>query len=315
MKRIFATLVLLGGLALTGTSRAEGVLLAPGDLSDGARATLLSDVATARKTEPDTFESVAALRARMPALDEAKRGRLAAVTPALLGLGQRAVPAMLSELALEGSRGPMSETAWLAWRLGLLEAVGGLRDPRSAAVLMGVLERSPREFLLLRAAASALGKLNTPTVASQLVATSRRGDAARRLAILSGMGHCRRAVVAHRLAEAMSAATRASSVEPREIRHLARALGDVGNAWAWQTPSERASGEEAAVRASAATTLIDAVRSTSDASAMKTLVQAVLVVDDGSTKARIAAARDGATREERARLDELERRVDRNPLH
>jgi hypothetical protein len=315
MKRMATTLALLALVALAPDAHAEGVLLAPGDLPDAGRAALLAEVSAARRTAPDTFASVAALRAQMPQLDETKRGRLATVTPALLGLGKRAVPAMLSELAVDGDRGGLSESAWLAWRLDLLEALGGLRDPRATAVLEASVDAPVREFLLVRAAAAALGKLNTSAVAAKLVAASSRGDSKRRLALLAGMGHCRRQLVAQRLAEALATVTRASSVDARAVKHLARALGDIGSAWAWQAPDVRATGEEATVRATAAEALIEGFRLVAEPNASKTLTQAVLVVDDPSTKARIAAARDRATPEQRARLDELERRVDRNPLH
>ncbi|MBM4358380.1 MAG: hypothetical protein FJ096_09755 [Deltaproteobacteria bacterium] len=315
MKRLASTLFLLGAIAIAPSAFAEGVLLAPGDLPESARAALLAEVTAARRTDPDTFASVASLRNQLPELDERKRGRLATVTPALLGLGKRAVPAMLSELAVDGSRGSLSDSAWLAWRIDLLEAIGGLRDPRAAAVLERLIEAPLREFLLVRAAATALGKLNTQAAATRLVAASRAGAARQRLAILSGMGHCRRTLVAHRLAEALSLATRGGGGDPRAVKHLARALGDVGSAWAWQTLEVRATGEEASVRATAAEALVEAYREIADAAASKVLVRAILVVDDPSTKARIAAARDRATPDQRARLDELERRVDRNPLH
>lgn len=314
MKRTLAIAGLVALTAFAATAHAEGVLLAPGDLPDQERAALLKEVTSARRTEPDTFATVASLRSRMPELDAQKRGRLASVTPALLGLGQRAIPALLSELAVEGGRGSLGDSAWLAWRLDLLEAVGGLRDPRAAGVLEAMVASAEEEFLLVRAASAALGKLNTDRAAKKLLAATRVGSPKRRLAVLAGMGHCRRKAVALRLAQALGAVV-GKPGEERAVKHLARALGDVGSAWAWQTPEVQASGEETAVRGIAAQALVEAYRTTEHADARRMLTKAILVVDDASTKARIAAARDQATPAQRASLDELERRVDRNPLH
>jgi hypothetical protein len=314
MKRTLALVLLVSSLTFAASAHAEGVMLAPGDLPDAARAALLKDVTSARRSEPDTFASVAALRTRLPDLDAARRGRLATVTPALLGLGRRAIPAMLSELAVEGGRGSLSDSAWLAWRLDLLEAVGGLRDPRATAVLEAIVASPEREFLLVRAAAAALGKQATDTAAAKLIAASRIGAPGRRLAVLAGMGHCRRTSIAQRLAEALRA-VRGRPGEERAVKHLGRALGDVGNSWAWQTTEVQKSGEESAVRGAAAEALVEAYRDTESVASRKLLTKAVLVVDDPSTRARIAAARDRATPAQRAALDELERRVDRNPLH
>jgi len=220
----------------------------------------------------------------------------------------------LSELAVEGGRGSLTDTAWLAWRLNLLEAVGGLRDPRATSVLEAIVASPEQDFLLVRAAATALGKLNHDAAAMKLIAASRLGAPGRRLAVLAGMGHCRRTPVARRLAEALRA-VRGRPGEERAVKHLARALGDVGNAWAWQTPEVQASGDESAVRGVAAEALVEAYRDTENVASRRLLTKAILVVDDPTTRGRIAAAREGANASQRAALDELERRVDRNPLH
>lgn len=294
---------------------AAGAMVSPGDLPEASRAALVDLVTSSRRGEPDAFASLAALKARLPELDERKRGRLATVTPALLGLGKRAVPAMLNELAVDGVRGALSDTAWLAWRLDLLEAVGALRDPRSAPVLEAVLASSERSFLLVRAASQALGKLNSPQAATRLVAASRTGGRKHQLAVLAGMGHCRRLPVVERLADALAVAVRAPD-QQRAIKHLARALGDAGNAWAWQTPEVKATGEEGLVRGKAVDALLSAFLAVDSRDARGALTKAILVVDDPSTIGLVEAARArAATERERQALDELRRRVDRNPLH
>ena len=96
---------------------------------------------------------------------------------------------------------------------------------------------------------------------------------------------------------------------------LSRSLGDVGNAWAWQTPFVKSSGEGQATRSLAAEALVDAFVVHDHAATRKALTQAILVVDAASTKARIAQARRRASRSTAIALDQLEQRFDNSPLH
>lgn len=299
--------VLLGSLAGS-ASAAEGVLLAPGRLPDKARAALIAEIASAKTAAPSAFAAVAGLRARLPELDANKRGRLAPITPELKALGPDGLFPMLAELAVDApARGDLTESAWAAWRISLLEAVGMLRDPRSAAVLHAVLEGAETDHAIVKAAAEALGKLGTDAAAVKLIAMAKAPGPKQR-AVLAGMGECRRTRVAHALAAALGARPDAETA-----RLILRSLGNVGSAWAWKTPVVAASGEKDATRKAAAKALVEAFVAY-EGEARQMASDAIIVVDEASTPALIAAARARAPQGVQGELDKLAARFARSPL-
>jgi len=302
-------LLALGLTCVASTASAKGALIGPADLSPPARAALLADIAKARRNDPQTFSWLQDLRWQVALPDAKKAGRYAAIGATLAGWGQRALMPMLQELAVDSlPRGKLTATAWRAWRVGLLEAVGSLRDPRSAAVLSAILDSYISEHQVIRAAAEALGRLSTDEAAAKLISLSQQGGI-KQLPVLAGMGHCRRVVVAQRLSEAI-----ASAPDWRTAKIVARSLGDVGSAWAWQTPVDSSSGEELATRGVAAAGLVSAFVAFSYEDVRQALTRAILVVDDPSTPDLIAAAKEGAPAGLAAALDELQARFDRSPL-
>ncbi len=296
-------------LLWAGTAFADGVMLRPAALPSADRASLLTAVTKAKAADPAAFQMVAKLHVDVIELDAKKRGRLAAVTPALKAMRGRALFPILEQLALDGlPRGDRNGSAWLAWRLGLLEALGSIRDARSASVLSAILTGNETSYPLVRAAAQALGKLGSTQAASKLITMSRIQDKKTR-GIIAGMGHCRRAMVASRLAEIMSGARSDADVEL-----YARALGDVANSWAWQTPLIAQTGEHSPTRDMALDALLNAFVSQASTHARKMIAQAVLVVDHPATKQRINAKKSGRSRSTQAALDALAKRFDNSPL-
>lgn len=305
--------ILSAGLVLASLAgsamAAEGVVIAPGKLSAPARAALVAEIDQARASAPAAFDAIRDLRAKLPELDARKRGRLAPITPTLKGLGRGALFPMLAELAVDASpRGDLTESAWTAWRVGLLEAVGTLRDARAEAVLRAAVDAPEADFAVMKAAVEALAKLGTDSVAAKLVAMSKVAGP-RQAAVLAGMGDCRRAKVAEALSSAIAARP-----EAPVAKLLLRALGNVGSAWAWKTPIIAASGEEAQVRAAAAKALIGAFVAY-EGEIRQDAANAILVVDDASTPALIAAARSKASPSLKTALDALAARFAKSPLH
>lgn len=311
------TRILLSALALTGIAllgspttafAGEGVVLNPSALRAPDRSSLTDQIAKARASNPTVFASVAKLRSDLPQLDARKRGRFVPVARMLRSLGSDALLPMLEELAVDApTRGSMTDTAWTAWRVGLVESVGSLRDPRSAPVLVAILESPTTDVMLIRAAAAAYGKLRTDRVAQDLITMSRRNGPKQR-AILAGMGHCRKSAVASELARVLSARPDAATAED-----IARSLGDIGSAWAWDTPSLAGNPEGAAVRSVAAQALMDAfIRYDGEVREMAT--KALLVVNDRSTPGLISAARARARADVLPALDQLERRFANSPI-
>ncbi len=312
-KRVLGIGLVAAGLllsALTGAaSAAEGVWVGPSLLAAEDRAALVQAIGAARTDKPAAFETLARLREDMPALDAQKRGRYVPVAAILKGLGKDALLPMLNELAIEAKpRGDMPADAWHAWRVGLVEAVGSLRDGRAAPVLFAVVDAPEMSTDLVRAAASALGKLGTDAAAQRLVALAKK-EGPKQKGVLAGMGDCRRRVVAEALASALLAHPDAETATI-----VARSLGDVGSAWAWKTPVIAASGEESVVRAAAAEALV-ASYLRYEGEARVAIGKAVLMVDHASTPSLAEAQKRGARPGDQAALDALVERFKKSPLH
>jgi RNase P/RNase MRP subunit POP5 len=175
-------------------------------------------------------------------------------------------------------------------------------------VLRAVVDGPESNFAVMKAAAEALGKVGTDSAAARLVALAKAAGPKQK-AVLAGMGECRRTKVA----EALAAALRGRPDEAT-AKLVLRSLGNVGSAWAWKTPVIAVSGEEAAVRSIAAKALVSAFVAY-EGDARSDAASAILVVDDASTPALIAAAKQKATAEVRAELDKLAVRFANSPLH
>lgn len=301
---------LLGGGAAVAQSQAKatatGAVIAPTRLAAPARAALVSEIEKARKSSPEAFRSVAEIEGNMASLDAKKRGRMAAVTPLLKSLGPAALLPMLERVAVSAApRGDLPESAWLAWRVGLVESVGMLRDPRSAPVLTAILDSDESDPLLLRITSEALGKLGDDASAQKLIAIAKAGGVKGKAA-LAGMGECRRLVVAEHLASALGAAA------DEDARPIARSLGQVGSSWAWKTPAVAASGEEATTRAAAARALVTAFVAR-EGEARGAAQTALLIVDDPSTVGLLTAARAGQPPTTQTAIDRLVARLAKNP--
>jgi hypothetical protein len=161
---------------------------------------------------------------------------------------------------------------------------------------------------VLRAAARALARMESPEAVQTLIAVSRQSGRAGEVA-RETMGECRKLEVVRALVEALDARP-----TPADARRLARALADAGSAWAWKTPELSARQEEGAtIRRLAAEALVRAYPHY-DGDVRQALSNAVLRVDAPETPALIDAARSGAEGPRRAALDALAERLARSPL-
>lgn len=279
-------------------------------LIGGWQAVLLDQIARARQETPESFARVDAAVSQVAVLDARKRGTLAPVAPLFRELGPQALWPMVERIAFppEKVQGLEQDSAKLALTVGLVEAVGELRDARLVPLWRDVLETSSETRLpVLRAAAGALARLETLEAAQTLIALARQGGP-RGEAAQEKLGECRRWVVARELAAALEV-----QPEPETARRLARALGDVGSAWAWKTSGPTARAEEADVRRVAAEALVRALpRYPGDT--RQALSNAVLRVDAPETPALIEAARRQVDSSGQAALDALAERLKHNPL-
>lgn len=285
-----------------------GAVLCLSELSAEDADRVIDIVADAREQHPMAFDGVARLYAAMPELEATKRGRLAVVGPALTALGDDVIPAILERLVLAdpGSK-DLTPSALAAWRIGLLDAAGKLRDPRTARILEAVC-RNPRvDTGILTAAAAALGRLETDSAATVLVELSRQPNDRGR-AVLAGMGHCRRLTVVQRLAEALNVQSDGAA-----HREVARSLATAASGPVWRAGLAQNPDEGPEIRAIAARALLDdfIVRSELERPA---LVTAILVVDHPTTPEMIENERATADPGTLVALDYLERRVEDNPV-
>ena len=176
---------LMAALVLTtAAAEAKGLLLSPEVLPATVRASFADQIASAKKADPQTFAKVNAVVAKADTLDQRKRGRIAAISPMLKPLGAPALWPLVSAMAFEAEAAPQHASAKLGLDVGVIEAAGALRDQRLVALWIALLDGREQRFEVVRAAAAALGKLDTDEAAKTLVALA-KSDGVRHEAALA----------------------------------------------------------------------------------------------------------------------------------
>lgn len=287
----------------------RGAVIAASQLAASHRSRLRRQVKQARQSDVAAFEAITKMRAKLPAIARRQRGRVVSLVQPLRAMGGAALMPMLAELAIDSQgRGSLTDRAWRGWRVSLLEAVGSLRDARAAPVLEAIVKSDQRDAAVIRAGARALARLGTDRAATTLIRLVRGRDAKRRLAVLAGLGECRRLRVARELA----AILRATDDEATQRLAIA-SLGQVGNIWAWRAAKRAGRGGGDAIRRLALEALVSAYPGLSETS-REAAAKAVLLISHPSTSARITAARANASAKKAGALDQLARRVVRDGL-
>lgn len=238
------------------------------------------------------------------ALDAKARGHRAPIALYLRGLGKQALDPMLEIVSGGPAAAGLPSDAVVRARRDFVEAIGVLRDPKATPVIAALLDKDGDDELV-RTAAEALARIGTDDAVARLRGALARSSGSRANAILAGMGECRREVVAKLLAERLRA-----HPDEATARVLVRSLGSVGNAWAWKTMASR--NDEAAVRSLAARALVDAFVAY-DGDVRAAASNALMVVDDASTPALVAAASASASADTARALDALSARFATNP--
>jgi len=309
--------------ALAGISLALGVIMSSPDASAAGlemsstslpadvRAGLEKDIATARRETPELFRVVQDIVTRARANDAQSQKPGMPFTRELKALGPRALMPMIEALAFDvHAPADLPATASAALRLGLIEAVGIIRDARAIPVLAQLVAPG-RDVDTTRAGAEALSRIGTDdalAILSRTAADARTAPgSARERAVLAGLHDCRREAAAKLLASRLDA-----TIDSATARVVVRSLGGVANAWAWKTMTSQA--ELPGVRTRASTALVRAfVGHAEDAEVREAAAKALLVVDDPATPVLLAKARSTAPPPVIALIDELERRFAANP--
>jgi hypothetical protein len=313
------SLGLVAALALATTtidasaqSSARGLAVDASELAAKTRSSLKTDVEQARAATPDLFRQVYDIAQRANEIDAGSRRPGAPLTMHFKVLGPRALMPMLEMLAFDGhAPADLTPTAQAALRVGLVEAVGIIRDSRAVPILARIALRE-RDVDMTRASADALGRIGTDDAFSALVTALDSADAGttgggdRVLALLAGVGSSRRVDGTKLLARRLDAKPDAVTAKA-----LVKSLGTAGNAWAWKTLTNRT--DEATVRETAARALVKAYVAY-PGEVRTAALNAILVVDDAHTTALINEAKRTASADQAAALDELAAKVAKNPV-
>lgn len=258
----------------------------------------------------EAFARLDEVRRALPALSEHRRGRYVNVARLLEHLGEEALLPMLWALA---SDDPFSmgfdPAAWWSWRLGLVEAVGRLRDRRSAPVLMQIIEGPDPHRTTREVATSAIGRLGDNDLIEEVIALAENSPS-KRLAILAGLGEARREVALNYLLQVLN-----EDLEIDERRAVIQSLGNWANQWAWQTSSlQPYVGEWEKGRTAIIAVLIDSYPQAEPS--VRNAMEATLQLAGASLSAAHATARAGESDDE-SNADlwtALAERMERSPL-
>jgi hypothetical protein len=294
MKKTLILAALVGTMGWTTVASAADAL-------DTTRAEIRID----RDRDSAVYKSLAGLRNQMVELDSRKQGRIAVVGTTMETLGAAGLYPMLQDLIEDRPFEKARPSVRQGWRIGLLFAVGRQRNPAARAVLEHVV-RTEADVQILTSAAEALGKLQDAEAAKALIDAS-AGTTPRALAILSGMGQCRRLAMVDYLASRSRTATGV------EAENTLAALRESGNSWAWTTDVVSNSGEGDAVRSSAATALMGMWLTQPEL--RKEARKALLVVDAPNTVALVAETRKTVGENDLKAFEKLAQSLATNPLH
>lgn len=310
--KAFLGAVLGATMLVAGNASADGLVVKTSSLPAQTKKELEGQIAKAKLTHKATFDAVRAPSGLDPAVYGKARNPVPMVGRELRALGKDALLPMLEVLAFSAPTQKRTELELGSYKLGLLEAVGVLRDARAMPVLRAAFEGERQSSAVARQAAEGLGRLCTDSELALLQKRAVKGDA---LAVdaVYGLGQCRRPEAAKHLAALLDASSDAAFAES-----VADALGKVGSAWAWMA-LERQAPDAAAqklvqqksdeVRATAAKALTGAfVRLPATQSRV---AKSLGMIEHASTKKHLLDARAKADASGRQAIDKLITRLER----
>jgi hypothetical protein len=197
-------------------------LLDPRAVPDEVARPLAAAVRADRTRRPDAYRRVADLEGLRPEFYGRTRLGRPSVAVELRGMGPGALLPMLDALALSGYPRALAAEERAALRLGLLETVGNLGDPRSLPLLRGVFATAV-EAPELRAAARGLARVCQEADRRALMgATGVRRDPA-----AAALGLCANPEAGRWLVAQLEA-----TADPTHAAALASGLAEGASSWA-----------------------------------------------------------------------------------
>lgn len=293
----------LFGAGMPSAFASPGLAVSASQIPEQARRELARQIAEEQRLHPEAFEALRNVRGHKPEVYTRLRNPVPMVDRELRRLGAPILLPMLNALSFEAPvDGHRTEAETAALTLGMLEAVGELRDARSAPVLEAVFASSAKQPKIARAAAVGLGRLCSDGAAVLLEKHAAKAGALQ-IAAIAGLGQCRRLSSANQLAALLSASKDAAVLE-----ETAKSLGSVGSSWAWKAAARAASpppaglGEQ--VRAVAAKALVDGFTRVSS-EAREPFRNALLMVEHPQTPVWIENAKRSADANTVSELNKL----------
>ena len=297
-----------------------GLAIQAAQMGPADRAALQNAVMADRLARPAAYDVVAVAKGCRP------DGWLTARTPEpncsreLRALGTQGLLPMLSALALDWApRGLSSDEVNRAKEerallVGMLEAVGTLRDTRARGVLHTLWQQARgrqdmltplgRQMTGARATAEALGRLGG---ALELTALQQhlRADDPLYTAAIAGLGVCKRTDAAQLLVNALTQAK-----DDATQRAVIQAMGAVASSWSWQAlgPVRREDGLKVRVRV---TDVLVPMLARTQGETRERVVQALQLADLPDLPARLAQIRPTAEATLQHDIDDLLGRVAR----
>lgn len=289
-------------LAASG-ARADGLVVAPSKISPAARSSLAKDIGTAKRDLATVRAKVRDVQSVKPEVYKKRRNPIPEASVELKSLGKDALVPMLEALAFDASQPGLDAREREALVVGMLSAVGDIRDARSTPVLTAILDGETSSSPAAIAAATALGKACGPAEIKVLVAKSADGEPVRSAA-LEGLGECR----TRESGKALVSGSR-SAADVATLRAAARALGTIGSSWAWAAMGKADDAEAIEVRTMASDRLIEVfVKNEAVRSEARRSIQ---MCDAPNALERIQTAKKGADEATAKALSGLERLLKR----
>ncbi len=300
------------GLLAAGVSHAafaDGLAVSAASLDKAARTSLEKQIADERVAHPESFDAVKGVQGYRKAVYSKYRNPKPHVIAELRSLGAAALLPMLDELAFNAPlQGDASDDDMNALRIGLVEAVGSLRDVRARPVLSAVFVSPDVSSAVRVAAGHALGRLGGDDDLALLEKLEAAGDAFQ-LAAIGGLGECRRTEAAKDIASLID-----TTQDDATAKALAKAAGGLGSSWAWKTLGASAEKTGLEVRETLAKSLVPAFARWHDETRTG-MSKAILMLDHPALPDLISKERAKADSDTQRDLDALADMVNAHLRH
>ncbi len=304
MKRaFFAGGALVALLSLSAEARADGLAVGSSRIAPASRTKLAEDIAAFKSAEPGVRAKVRDVQSVKPEVYGKFQNPKPEASRELRRLGKDALVPMLEALAFDASQPGLAAHEREALKLGMIEAVGYLKDSRSVPVLTAIFADEAEQTATALAAATALGMV-CDTAAVQLLERKAFDGSKTRLAALSGLGQCRSVQTANTLASALRGAQDDAT---RQV--IIQALGTLGSSWAWAALGKDNADTGAKVRVQACDVLIETFVAAPARRAESK--RAILKCEASNAIARIQAAKRGQNADTVKALEDLEKKLNK----